>query len=186
MRLNKLKKKKYKNGMTLLEVIISIFLLSLFINVFILVTEFTTRILGKTNNKIEGSESLIIDHHKLQIAMSNYVESLSQPGVSLNKIIEIKQTESGNLPQGCTFEPNLQWQIPVKSKPIENENWNPSKAGYAICLKSTSISESSLQDLILSTNDAKPGIYVLLALPNEVSTNSLPLRRIFCRPSPFC
>ena len=66
---------------------VNIMLLSLFINVFILVTEFTTRILGKTNTKIEGSESLIIDHHKLQIAMDHYVESLSQPGVSLNKII---------------------------------------------------------------------------------------------------
>jgi len=178
--------KKHTNGMTMVEVIISIMLLSLFINVFILVTEFTSRILGKTNNKIEGSESLIIDHHKLQIAMDYYVDSLSQPGVSLDKIIKIKQTESETLPKGCTFDPNLQWDVPLKSKLIENENWSPSKAGYAICLRSTSISESSLQDLISSANNAKPGIYVLLALPNKVSSNSLPLRRIFCRPSSFC
>ena len=179
-------KLKIMNGMTIVEVIVSIMLLSLFINVFTLVTEFTTRMLGKTNEKIVGSESLVIDHHKLKIAMDNYAESLSQPGVSLNKIIEIKQKQSGNLPRGCTLNPNLDWNIPIKSKPITNENWSPSTIGYAICLRSTSLSESSLQDLILSNNDAKPGIYVLLALPSEISTNSLPIRRIFCRPNPFC
>jgi len=180
------KTQKIMNGMTILEVIVSIMLLSLFINVFLLVTEFTTRILGKTNTQIVGSESLIIDHHKLQMALDNYAESLSQPGISLNKIIEIKQLQTSTLPTGCTFNPNFDWQIPIKSKIIENENWNPSQSGYAICLRSTSLSESSLQDLISANNNAKPGIYILLALPTEVSANSLPIRRIFCRPSPFC
>ena len=35
--------------------------------------------------------------------------------------------------------------------------------------------------------EGKPGIYILYSKPeNGVSVNSTPIRRIFCRPKPFC
>ena len=43
-----------------------------------------------------------------------------------------------------------------------------------------------VKELLENSIDAKPGIYFLLALPKEVSVNALPMRKIFCRPQPYC
>ena len=40
--------------------------------------------------------------------------------------------------------------------------------------------------LIADSDGAKPGIYLLQALPERLSATSLPTRRLFCRPRPFC
>ena len=46
-------------------------------------------------------------------------------------------------------------------------------------------SESNYSEL--ANAEGKPGIYILYAKPeNGVSVNATPLRRIFCRPKPFC
>ena len=39
----------------------------------------------------------------------------------------------------------------------------------------------------LANAQGKPGIYILYAKPeNGVTINETPVRRIFCRPKPFC
>ena len=47
-----------------------------------------------------------------------------------------------------------------------------------------------LSDLISKSKgnqtNAQPGIYFLIALPNEVSIDRMPVRKLFCRPQPFC
>ena len=105
-------------------------------------------------------------------------------------IDNIKQKQTGNLPSGCSQSPNIEWAIPISQKPINGVNWQPSNAGYAICLRSTSLTESALSDLVSKSkgnnSNAQPGLYFLLALPNDVSINGLPIRKLFCRPSPFC
>jgi len=59
-----------------------------------------------------------------------------------------------------------------------------------ICLKPTSIIESSLSDLVSKSKgnntNAQPGLYFLVALPDELTINGLPMRKLFCRPSPYC
>ena len=51
--------------------------------------------------------------------------------------------------------------------------------------KPTSLSESNYTEL--ANGEGKPGIYILYSLPdNGVSFNATPVRRIFCRPKPFC
>jgi len=56
---------------------------------------------------------------------------------------------------------------------------------YKICIKPTSLSESSYS--ALSSGEGKPGIYILYSNPEKgVSVNATPVRRIFCRPKPFC
>ena len=35
-------------------------------------------------------------------------------------------------------------------------------------------------------NGTPPGIYVLQALPDRLDASTLPARRLFCRPRPFC
>ena len=71
----------------------------------------------------------------------------------------------------------MEWNIPsIDTKAIPKS--------YKICIKSTSLSESNYSEL---SSGGKPGIYILYSKPeNGVSVNSTPVRRIFCRPKPFC
>ena len=41
-----------------------------------------------------------------------------------------------------------------------------------------------MEDLL--NNGATPGLYVLQALPTQLNASTLPVRRLFCRPRPFC
>ena len=160
------------------------------------ILQLTSIILGKTNNQINGkftssadnylSQGVIIDQYKLRVAMDFYVDTLSQPGITLSNINTIINSKFGNLKQGCSLSPSSDWNIPVNINPFQNETWSPSSINYALCLKSTSLGESSLTNLINNTSGAKPGIYVLLALPHKVTAYSLPARRVFCRPDPYC
>ena len=58
--------------------------------------------------------------------------------------------------------------------------------GYRLCIWKTTAVESSLAALVNGANGAKPGIYLLQALPEQLTSSSLPTRRLFCRPRPFC
>ena len=178
------------SGMTLVEVSVSILLLSIFFTFYSSFVQIASKYTSGSNSNSTNSNGLIIDHHKLYMTLNNYTEVLSQPGISLSEINNITQTKYNNLSAGCSFSPALEWNLPVKSNPILNDTWKPSNAGYAICLKSTSLIESPLSDLISKSEGnnltAYPGIYLLIALPKELSVNSLPVRKLFCRPEPYC
>ena len=185
---------KYSNndqsGMSLVEIIISITLLSLFFTTYSGFVEISSRFNKKENKDLKNSNGLIIDHHYLYLTLEKYSDFLSQPGITLADINDIRLKQVGNLPTGCSLSPKMDWQSPLEAKPITNIDWKPSNAGYAICLKSSSIVESSLTDLVSKSKgnniNAQPGLYFLLALPKEVSIDSLPVRKLFCRPTPFC
>ena len=176
--------------MSLVEIIISITLLSIFFATYSGFVEISSRFNNKETNDLKNSNGLIIDHHYLYITLEKYSEFLSQPGITFAEINNIKQKKIGNLPVGCSLSPREDWELPIEAKPITDINWQPSNAGYAVCLKSSSIIESSLSDLVSKSKGnnikAQPGLYFLLALPKEVSVNALPIRKIFCRPKPFC
>ena len=74
--------------------------------------------------------------------------------------------------------PSLEWDIPsIDSKAIPKS--------YKICIKPTTLSESDY--LQLANEEGKPGIYILYSKPVQgISANATPIRRIFCRPKPFC
>ena len=176
--------------MSLVEITISITLLSLFFVAYTGFVEISSRYNNKENSDLNNSNGLLIDHHYLFLTLEKYSDFLSQPGITLSEINAIKQKQTGNLPAGCSLSPSIEWEIPINQKPLSGINWQPSNAGYAICLKSSSIIESSLSDLVSKSKgnslNAQPGLYFLLALPNEVSVNALPMRKLFCRPLPFC
>ena len=179
-----------QSGMSLVEILISITLLSLFFTTYASFVGISSRFNNKQLTDLNKSNGLIIDHHYLSLSLEKYSDLLSQPGITLLDINNIKQKKIGNLPAGCSLSPHIDWELPINHKPLSNINWIPSNAGYAICLKSSSIVESSLSDLISKSKgnslDAKPGLYYLLALPNEVSIDGLPVRKLFCRPKPYC
>lgn len=164
-------------GMTLVEVIVALLMLVAFGSAFVAVTEFTSRFMRESEGGLSGSQGLLVDQHVLQVAMDQLVDILQQPGLTLQDLQRIEK-------KGCVFDPisgNLD---------AESGSWGlPGAAitappGYQFCLHSTSLAESSMENLL--NQSGKPGIYVIQALPEASSAASLPARRLFCRPKPFC
>ena len=158
-------------GMTLLEVMLAMLMLVAFTGVFVAVTEFTSRFMRESEEVLPGSQGLLVDQHALQMAMDRWADVLAQPGFSMADIQAITQ-------KPCSYNPVVDWDIPGES------SFTP--PGYRFCLQATSLAESALDDLLAKRQGAKPGIYVIQALPEEVSGAALPARRLFCRPKPFC
>ena len=163
--------------MSLPELIVAVAMLAAFTGVFVIVTNFTTRFFSVNNpDRIQGLRGVLIDHHELLMSMDQLAEILSQPGYTLNEILQISQN--------CSYAPKpplMIWDLPGVEKQSLPD-------GYKMCLRPTSLVESSLEDLASGKSDAKPGIYILYASPpkDKISMNALPVRRLFCRPKPYC
>ena len=88
--------------------------------------------------------------------------------------------------------PVSKWGLPIPEVSLP--------PGYRLCLWKTAVKvvekttgdeetkglESSLANLLKDPDVAQPGLYLLQALPEQLSSTSLPTRRLFCRPRPFC
>ena len=165
-------KKRDNNGMTFPELVLAIFLLTAFTAVTVMVTQFTSRFFQSLNEENISSNNqikdILNDHFQINYAFDSIVEFLSEPGIDKNFILNLK----------CTSLPSLEWSIPsIDSEAIPKS--------YKVCIKPTSLSESNYTEL--ANGEGKPGIYILYSLPdNGVSFNATPVRRIFCRPKPFC
>ena len=163
-------------GMTLPELILAILMLSAFTAVTVLVTEFTSRFFQPLNEEAKEEfitsnkelSDMLNDHSQINSAFDSIIEILSEPGIDRNFILNLE----------CTSLPSLEWGIPsIDTKAIPKS--------YKICIKPTSLSESNYSQL--ANAEGKPGIYILFSKPeNGVSVNATPVRRIFCRPKPFC
>ena len=168
-------------GMTLLESLVAIMMLVVFTGVVASVMQFTLRFFGAAEsgdrNEFEMSNGVLIEHQQIQMVMDDLVEVLSQPGISLEGIAF--DPESVNPAVACPpARPVTQWGLPMREVSLP--------PGYRLCLWRTTALESSIAALIDDVDGSKPGIYLLQALPEELSSNSLPTRRLFCRPRPFC
>ena len=169
-------RKVNNEGMTLPELILAILMLTAFTGVTVMVTQFTARFFQPLNEEakeeyISSNKELsdMLNHHsQINSTFDSIIEILSEPGVDKNFILNLK----------CTSLPSLEWGIPS----IDTEAIPKS---YKICIKPTTLSESNYSQL--ASAEGKPGIYILYSKPeNGVSVNATPLRRIFCRPKPFC
>ena len=164
-------------GMTLVEVIIALAMLVVFGSAFVAVTEFTSRFMRESEDGLPGSQGLLIDQHALQVVMDELVNVLNQPGLSHQDLLRVEG-------KGCVFDPmsgdlasvSGSWGLPGPAVDVPT--------GYRFCLHSTSLTESPIENLL--AQNGKPGIYLIQALPESISAASLPARRLFCRPKPFC
>ena len=163
-------------GMTLPELVLAILMLTAFTAVTVLVTEFTSRFFQPLNEEAKEEfitynkelSDMLNDHSQINSAFDSIIEIFSEPGIDKNFILNLE----------CTSLPSLEWGIPS----IDTEAIPKS---YKICIKPTTLSESNYSQL--ASAEGKPGIYILYSKPeNGVSVNATPLRRIFCRPKPFC
>ena len=163
-------------GMTLPELVLAILMLTAFTGVTVLVTQFTSRFFQPLNEEAKEEfitsnkelSDILNDHSQINSAFDSIIEILSEPGIDRNFILNLE----------CTSLPSLEWGIPsIDTKAIPKS--------YKICIKPTSLAESNYQQL--ANAEGKPGIYILFSKPeNGVSVNATPVRRIFCRPKPFC
>ena len=165
-------KERINNGMTLPELVLAIFMLTAFTAVTVMVTAYTSRFFQPLNQEVgesnEVMRDILNDHNKINDSFDSIIEILSEPGIDKNFILNLK----------CTSLPSLEWNIPS----IDTEAIPKS---YKICIKPTTLSESNFSKLVNA--GGKPGIYILYSKPdNGISVNAIPVRRIFCRPKPFC
>ena len=172
------KQKIKSSGMTLPELILAVIMLVSFTGITVMVTQFTSRFFQpmyeeskRDNNDSNKEFSDVLNHHsKINKAIDSIIEIFSEPGISKNFILNLK----------CTALPSLEsgWNIPTIDK-------DAIPRSYKICIKSTTLSESTYSEMI--NGEGKPGIYILYSKPEYgVSVNATPVRRIFCRPKPFC
>ena len=164
------------NGMTLPELIMAVIMLSAFTGVFIVVAQFTANFFQPQNNEAKdefitsGKEinDVLNDHLQINNSIDSIINFLSQPGVEKNFVLSLK----------CTSLPSIDWGIPaIDSLAIPKT--------YQICVKPTQLPESSY--LNLNASEGKPGIYIIYSKPNNgITYNATPVRRIFCRPKPYC
>ncbi len=162
--------------MTLPELTLAVLMLTAFTGITVMVTAYTSRFFQPLNEEakeeyISSNKELsdkLNDHNQINKALDSVIEILSEPGIDKSFILNLT----------CTSLPALEWNIPS----IDTEAIPKS---YKICIKPTSLSESNYSNL--ANDEGKPGIYILYSKPeNGVSVNSIPIRRIFCRPKPFC
>jgi len=169
--------KKIKNkAMTLPELVLAIFMLTAFTGLTVMVVEYTSRFFQPLNEEAKEEfiktnkelKDVLNDHSKINNAFDSIIEILSESGIDKNFVLNLK----------CTALPSLDWSIPsINSEAIPKS--------YKICIKPTSLSESNYSEL--SNGQGKPGIYIIYSKPeNGISVNATPVRRIFCRPKPFC
>ena len=168
--------KNYNKGMTLPELVLAIFMLIAFTGFTVLVIRYTARFFQPLNKEAKEEyissnkelQDMLNDHTKINNAFDSIIEILSEPGIQKDTVLNLE----------CTYTPSREWNIPsIDTKAIPQS--------YKICLKPTSLTESSYSDLLNGTG--KPGIYILYSIPdNGVSFNATPIRRIFCRPKLFC
>ena len=139
-------------GMTIPELVMATFMLTAFMGVFIVVSQFTVNFMRPVN--LEGNLNF-------ELAKENSIDPM--PDI-LNHHYKINAT--------------------IGKEAIPD--------GYSICIThsdETQLYEDSYEKLLTreNPNDAKPGIYIIYAKPNNgITYNVAPLRRIFCRPKPFC
>ena len=171
--------KSYDNaGMSLLELLLAVSMLAVFTGVVAMVMQFTFRFFDEAESGQRNEDNVfngvLIDHQQIHIAMDSIVEILVQPGVSLEGISYL-QVESPL--KACSSDPVFGWGLEDFMDEDKVRNLLP--PGYRLCLwKTTKTSRSG--------SPADPSIYLLQALPKKISSSSLPIRRLFCRPRPFC
>lgn len=191
-----------QSGMTFLEMIVAMAMLITFTSVVVVVMQISHRFLVESESNAEPGEiirgeicrdlqsgetiftdgercepnkGILIDHQEIQMAMDSLVEVLSQPGINVLRgplPIARPLPLNGSEPKDddCSENPAIDWRLPMP------EVFLP--PGYRMCLWIT----TEIED----PTNSRPGIYLLQALPEQKSFAGLPVRRLFCRPRPYC
>ena len=172
------------SGMTVLELLLAVTMLLVFTGVVVMVSgtlfRFLTPVVQGTGSGSLRSNGLLIDQTELRAIMQSLVSLLEQPGISREQLLgKIAYPQSTDPDQACVVDPIRGWNLPLATGSIP-----ALPPGYRLCVWTTSIQEATTQQLL--AGEATPGVYVMQALPEQLTTSHLPSRLLFCRPKPFC
>ena len=172
------------SGMTVLELLVAVTMLLVFTGTVVMVSgtlfRFLSPIVQGAGNGVSHSNGLLIDQIELRATMQRLVSLLEQPGISREQLLgKIAYPQSTDPDQACVVDPIRGWNLPLDTGAIPSL-----PSGYRLCVWTTSIQESTTQQLL--SGDSSPGVYVIQAVPEQLTTSHLPSRLLFCRPKPFC
>ena len=188
------------SGMSVLELLFAITMLMVFSGVVATVMEVTLRFAGEAecpvdvngiprcneaNTKDEDvAHGVLIERQRIEVLFDQLEEVLVQPGIHYSRIASISAPigSAPNQPACTPAASTAFWTARVPELPSLTF-----PRGYHVCLWQTGLREASMENLLDSTNNsATPGLYVLQALPTQLNASTLPVRRLLCRPRPFC
>ena len=180
------------SGMTLVELTVAIVMLLVFGGVVVMVNETIYRFLYPVEQTSSGgldrSNGLLIDRQELRQLMSRLNSLLEQPGISRERLLGLEEPNpqiaydfTTSPSEACVVNPIRAWNLPLESNALDI-----TPVGYRICLWATSRREAPMTQLMLGETQASPGVYVLQAIPEQLTTSHLPIRMLLCRPAPFC
>ena len=188
------------SGMSVLELLYAITMLMLFSGVVAAVMEVTLRFAGEAecpvdvngiprcneaNTKDEDvAHGVLIERQRIEVLFDQLEEALVQPGIHYSRIASISAPigSAPNQPACTPAASTAFWTARVPELPSLTF-----PRGYHVCLWQTGLREASMENLLDPTNNsATPGLYVLQALPTQLNASTLPIRRLLCRPRPFC
>ena len=177
------------SGMTVLELLVAVIMLLVFTGVVVMLSgtlvRFLSPIVTGTGTGSLRSNGLLIDQMELRGIMQSLVSMLEQPGIAREQLLgqagqsAIAYPQSTDPDQACVVDPIRGWNLPLATGIIPSL-----PQGYRLCVWTTSVQEATTQQLM--AGEASPGVYVMQALPEQLTTSHLPSRLLFCRPKPFC
>lgn len=186
------------SGMSVLELLLAVTMLVVFTGVVAAVMEITLRFMGESECPVdisgvrrcndENTEDIangaLINRQQIELLFDELESVLVQPGIHRSRIQAISGVLGDRPAQpACTPAATTSfWAATVPELPVLTF-----PQGYHICLWRTGVREASMEDLLNpGASTATPGLYVLQALPTQLSASTVPVRRLFCRPRPFC
>ena len=179
-------------GMTLPELVVAIVMLLVFSSVVLMVNATIFRFLYPVelfaSSESNRSNGLLIDRQELGQAMKRLADLLQQPGITRERLLgqdgsnpRIAYDLTSQADDACFVDPIRAWDIT-----LDPDSFARTPAGYRFCLWSTSVRESPINQLISGQDQASPGIYILQAIPEQLTTSHLSIRMLVCRPAPYC
>ena len=187
-------------GMSVLELLLAVTMMMVFTGVVAAVMEVTLRFMGEAECPIDvvsgqrlcndastqdAANGVIIDRQRIEMLFDQLERVLVQPGIHRSQIESI--SANSNNPQACTTNSStFEWQLKIPELPVLIF-----PRGYHVCLWQLGTTREALIDDLVKlpvTTDpiVVPRLYVLQALPARLSAATLPVRRLICRPRPFC
>ena len=189
------------SGMSVLELLLAVTMMMVFTGVVAAVMEVSLRFMGEAECPVdvngvsrcndESAETedvangVVIDRLRIEALFDQMEPVLVQPGIHRSRIDSISGTLGDAPSDVCTSEGSTSvWTSIDKLPELPVLNF---PRGYHLCLWKTGPQEASIEQLLDDTNSsAMPGLYVLQALPAQLNAATLPVRRLICRPQPFC
>ena len=189
------------SGMSVLELLLAVTMMMVFTGVVAAVMEVSLRFMGEAECPVDvngvsrcNDEStkaddvangVVIDRLRIEALFDQLETVLVQPGIHRSRIDSISGTLGDAPSDVCTSDGSTSvWTSIDKLPELPVLNF---PRGYHLCLWKTATQEASMEQLLDTANSsATPGLYVLQALPTQLNAATLPVRRLICRPRPFC